>query len=162
MAEQPTAAPAKKSPLLIIIIIGIVMLGGGLGAGWFLFAHNKTTQAAPEKVVEKKEPEFALHLESFTVNLNDQEENHFLRCTIDLSLAHPPKGAGKEGDANAGLPIARIRDTILSVITSAKANELLTVEGKAALKKNILAALKERTPEIEADDVYFTEFLVQR
>ena len=81
MAEQPKA-PSKKSPL-IFIVIGVVMLAGGLGAGWFLFAHNKTTQAAPEKV-EKKEPEFTLHLESFTVNLNDQEENHFLRCTIDL------------------------------------------------------------------------------
>jgi flagellar FliL protein len=161
MAEQPTASAAKKSPLVILIIIGAVMLAGGLGAGWFLFAHSKTTQAAPENV-EKKEPEFALHLESFTVNLNDQEDNHFLRCTIDLSLAHPPKGAGKEGEANAGLPIARIRDTILAVLTSAKANELLTVEGKAALKKNILAALKQRTPDIEADDVYFTEFLVQR
>jgi flagellar basal body-associated protein FliL len=161
MAEQPKSS-SKKSPL-IYVVIAAVMLAGGLGTGWFLFARNKTTQAAGQKVVEKKEPEFTLHLESFTVNLNDVEENHFLRCTIDLSLEHAPKGAGKEGaDAAAGLPIPRIRDTILSVLTSAKANELLTPQGKLALKQNILSALKERTPEIEAQEVYFTEFLVQR
>lgn len=161
MAEQPKASTSGKKSPLIFIVIGVVLLAGGVGTGWFLLARNKTTQAASEKV-EKKEPEFTLHLEGFTVNLNDQEDNHFLRCTIDLSLAHAPKGAGKEGEPAAGLPTARIRDTILSVLTAAKANELLTSEGKVALKKNLLAALNERTPEIEAQDVYFTEFLVQR
>jgi flagellar protein FliL len=165
MAEQPNnAVPVKaKSNNLIFLVIGIVLLAGGMGAGWFLFAHNKTTQAAAEKP-EKKEPEFTLHLDGFTVNLNDPDENHFLRCTIDLSLAHEPKAAagGKEGEASSGLPIPRIRDTILSVLTAAKANELLTVEGKENLKHNVLAALQQRVPEIEAQDVYFTEFLVQR
>jgi flagellar FliL protein len=165
MAEQPnTAAPAKaKKSNLIFLIIGVALLAGGMGAGWFLFAHNKTTQASVEKP-EKKEPEFTLHLDGFTVNLNDPDESHFLRCTLDLGLAHEPKaaGGGKEGEANAGLPIPRIRDTILSVLTAAKANELLTAEGKENLKTNLLTALQRRVPEIEAKDVYFTEFLVQR
>ena len=164
MAEQPnTAVPVKaKSSNLIFLVVGIVLLAGGMGAGWFLFAHNKTTQAAAEKP-EKPEPEFTLHLDGFTVNLNDPDESHFLRCTMDLGLAHEPKGAsGKEGETNAGLPIPRIRDTILSVLTAAKANELLTTEGKENLKQNLLAALQQRVPEIEAKDVYFTEFLVQR
>src|SRR5579872_4432254 len=156
MAEQTNASAKKFNPLFLVI--GVLLLAGGLGAGWFLFAHNKTTQAAATEKPEKKEPEFTLHLDSFTVNLNDPNESHFLRCTIDLSLAHAPKGAAKEGDASAGLPIPRIRDTILSVLTAAKADELLTVEGKTDLKHKLLAALDQRVPEIEAQDVYFTEF----
>jgi flagellar basal body-associated protein FliL len=58
--------------------------------------------------------------------------------------------------------MARTRDTILSVLAAAKANDLLTPEGKEALKHNLLAALNGRVPEIEARDIYFTEFLVQR
>jgi len=163
MAEQTKTAASGKKSNLIFLILGIVLLAGGLGAGWFLFAHNKTTQAAATEKPEKKEPEFTLHLDSFTVNLNDPDESHFLRCTIDLSLAHEPKGAGgKEGEANAGVPIPRIRDTVLSVLTAQKANDLLTVEGKTDLKHKLLAALDQRVPEIEAQDVYFTEFLVQR
>lgn len=142
--------------------MGLLLLLAASGAGWFLLARGKN-HPGPEAVA-KKEAEFTVHLDSFTVNLNDQEESHFLRVTMELGLAHAPKGdaAGKEGGDASGFPTARTRDTILSVLTAAKADELLTSEGKAALKRNLLAALQQRVPEIEARDVYFTEFLVQR
>jgi flagellar basal body-associated protein FliL len=154
---------AKKSNLIIILLVGIAMLLGGSGATYFLLARGKTTAAAGPEKVEKKDPEFPVKLDSFTVNLNDQEESHFLRVTMELSLAHAPKGdpAAKEG-GDSSFPTARTRDTIITVLTAAKANELLTPEGKAALKQGVLAALQQRVPEIESKDVYFTEFLVQR
>ena len=62
----------------------------------------------------------------------------------------------------ASLPIARIRDAILSVLTLCKANALLTPEGKADLKKNLVDSLNRKVPELGVKDVYFTEFLVQR
>jgi flagellar basal body-associated protein FliL len=172
MADQPQALPenaaaapakAKKSNLVLILLVGVATLLGGSGATYFLLARGKTTAAAASEKVEKKEPEATVHLESFTVNLNDQEESHFLRTTIELSLAHAPKGdpSGKEG-GDSSFPMARTRDTIISVLTAAKANELLTPEGKATLKQSVLAALQQKVPEIEARDVYFTEFLVQR
>ena len=147
-----------------MLLVGVVTLVGGSGATWLLLARGKSVTSAAEKV-EKKEPEFTVRLDSFTVNLDDQEESHFLRVTMELSLAHAPKGdpAGKEGaEAAASFPVARIRDTILTVLTAAKAAQLLTPEGKAALKHSLLAALQQRVPEIEARDIYFTEFLVQR
>ena len=89
------------------------------------------------------------------------QASHFLRVTMDLSVAHAPKGEAKEGSDDS-FPVAKTRDTVISVLTSAKANDLLTPEGKAALKRNVLTALQQRVPEIDAKDVYFTEFLVQR
>jgi len=169
MAEQPqNAVPdspkAKKSKLIVLLPLAIAILLGGSGAAWYLAARGRkpTTSAAK---AEKKSPEYTVRLDSFTVNLNDQDESHFLRTTIELSLASAPKGdpSGKEGgDGPSSFPVARTRDTVLSVLTAAKANDLLTPEGKAALKQNLLTAVQQRVPEIEAKDVYFTEFLVQR
>lgn len=166
MAEQSQTGPdsaagpsKKKSNLLLIIIVGAVMLAGGSGATYFFLARGKTASAAPK--VEKPTPEATVHLESFTVNLNDPDETHFLRVTMDLSVGHAPKGDAKEGSDDS-FPMAKTRDTIISVLTAGKANDLLTPAGKAALKQNILSALQQRVPEIEPKDVYFTEFLVQR
>jgi len=166
---QPTPAaettPKPKSNVLLFVLAGLVLLLGGSGATWFFLVHGKSAQAAgesPEKTA-KKEAEFTLHLESFTVNLDDQEESHFLRVTMELGLGHAPKGEpAKEGADNPGFPTAQARDAILSVLSASKADDLLTAEGKTALKQRLLATLQQKVPEIDARHVYFTEFLVQR
>jgi flagellar FliL protein len=160
------ASPKPKSNLLLFALVGLVLLGGGSGATWFFLVHGKSAQAAPGEKTEKpekKEPEFTLHLDPFTVNLDDQDESHFLRVTMELGLGHTPKGdASKEGAEASGLPIAQGRDTILTILSACKANELLTPEGKDALKQHLLAALQQKVPEMDVRNVYFTEFLVQR
>jgi flagellar protein FliL len=164
---QPTTSPAEASPkpkskVLLFVLVGLVMLLGGSGATWFFFVHGKQAQAAAPKV-EKPQAEYTVHLDSFTVNLADQEESHFLRATLDLGLGHAPKGdPGKEGAENTGFPTAQTRDAILTVLSACKAEELLTPDGKNALKQRLLATLQQKVPEIDARNVYFTEFLVQR
>lgn len=164
---QPTttAAPAASAPsskrTLLLVVAGL-LLAGGCGATWFFLAHGRKASAA-ENTQKPKDPEYTLHLDSFTVNLADPEESRFLRVTMELGLAHAPKGdASKEGAENSGFPLARTRDAVLSVLTACQANDLLTPEGKDALKTHLLAALQQKVPEIGAQDVYFTEFLVQR
>jgi flagellar FliL protein len=168
---QPTtpateASPKPKSNLLLLVLAGLVLLLGGAAATWFFFAHGKSAQAAPSEASAqpaKKEAEFTVHLDSFTVNLNDQEESHFLRVTVELGLGHAPKGeGGKEGADASGFPVGPTRDAIISILSACKANDLLTPEGKTALKQTLLAALQQKVPEIDARNVYFTEFLVQR
>lgn len=97
-----------------------------------------------------------LHLESFVLNLADADQRSYLRVGIDLGLTKEPK-RGDEGP-----PVAKIRDTILTVLGTAKVDELLTAEGKAKLKQGVLQALQERTPDVGVEEVYFTEFLIQR
>jgi flagellar FliL protein len=150
-AEQ---IPPKKSNSIVLIlgaILGLALMGGG---AWFYLHQGKTAQAAPVKTEELH----TVHLEGFTVNLSDVEENHFLRVTIDLGLGHPPKA--KEGES--GVPIAPVRDAILMVLTSGKADVLITQDGKAQLKKDLLAALQQKFADLDVREIYFTEFLVQR
>jgi flagellar protein FliL len=156
--ETATAKQKKPKSKILLIIIAVILVAGGAGAAWFL--RSRPRSSAPAPVV--KAPQYTVHLESFTVNLADPEETHFLRVTIDLGLAKAPAGDGKEGAEASGFPSARTRDALLSVLTASKANDLLTPEGKATLKSNLLTALQQKVPEIEAQDVYFTEFLVQR
>jgi flagellar FliL protein len=102
-----------------------------------------------------------MHLESFVVNLADSEENRFLRVGIDLGLENPlsaKEGKGGEGE----VPIARIRDCILVVLSTWTSDALLAPEGKKKLKDELIRALRERAPELGVKEVYFTDFLVQR
>jgi flagellar protein FliL len=157
-APAETAEPKKSKLVPLLIGLGLLVLLGGGGTAWFLMHRAKPAEAA---VVVETAPAFTQHLEGFTVNLADLEENHFLRVTMDLGLGHAADAQGKDKGAD-GFPTARVRDAILPVLTAGKADTLMTPDGKAQLKKDIVEALKEKVPEIDAREVYFTEFLVQR
>ena len=113
MADQPNIAveageaPAgtlepKKSKLVpLLIVVAIVILLGGGGTAWFLMHRAKPAEA----VVVDASPAFTQHLEGFTVNLADLEENHFLRVTIDLGLGHAADAQGKK--IKAGMDFLR-------------------------------------------------------
>jgi flagellar basal body-associated protein FliL len=161
MSEETTAPNKESAPeskkskgFVWIILVALVALVGG-GVAWYFLHSNKPTQAAPEETA----PKYTVHLESFTVNLADPQESHFLRISIDVGLGKPLK-ASKEGESD--FPTARVRDAILPVLASGKGDVLVTPEGKTELKKAILSALQQKVPEIDARDIYFTEFLVQR
>jgi flagellar FliL protein len=162
MADQPKTEdkelqkPEKKSNMLVLILAIVGGVAAVAGGAWFYLHQGKTAQAAPQQQAESLH---TVHLEGFTVNLADVEENHFLRITIDLGLGRVPKAA-KEGESE--IPIARVRDAILTVLTAGKAEALITPVGKAQLKKDVLAAVQQSVPELDVREVYFTEFLVQR
>jgi flagellar basal body-associated protein FliL len=129
-------------------VLGALVLLGG----WFWSRSERAAgPAVPASSVKS-----TLHLESFVLNLADAEQRSYLRVGIDLGLSVEQK-RGEEGP-----PVAKIRDTILTVLAGAKLDELLTTEGKAKLKENVLHALRERAPEVGVQEVYFTEFLIQR
>lgn len=116
-------------------------------------SSNESGKDAPSAKVKT-----VLHLEPFVVNLADAEDNRFLRVGIDLGLEIPNARAGNEGV----VPTSRIRDCILTVLSTWHSDALLAPEGKQKLKEELLRALQERTPELEVKEIYFTDFLVQR
>lgn len=159
MAESGSAAaPAKSSGVSMLTIALLAVIGGG-GSAWFVMQRAKTADASHAD--SGLAPKYIVHLEGFTVNLADTEETHFLRVTMDLGIDRLPEGVERE-KPSVGMPVARIRDAVLSVLTVCKAAPLLTPEGKQQLKKNLLEALHHDVPELDVRDVYFTEFLVQR
>lgn len=100
-----------------------------------------------------------VHLEPFVVNLADPEDNRFLRIGIDLGVQ---AAVSKEGKGEGEVPMARIRDCILGVLSMWRSDALLAPDGKQKLRQDLVRALQSRVPELAIKEVYFTDFLVQR
>jgi len=147
VSPAPKKAHKKKKGGLAVV------LALGLGAaGIFVWLRPQPSTSAAEGAAA----ESTLALETFVVNLNGSSQRAYLRVGITLGLAHPLP----HNQAEAA-PVALVRDTILSVLATAQAEELLRLEGKRQLKDELLKALQERVPQMAVENVYFTEFLVQ-
>jgi flagellar protein FliL len=155
-----TAVPHRtKSPFSIVALILVIGGAGVVGGIWYGRGRGQADETSPK--VASKGPSNFVHLDGFTVNLADREENHFLRITMELAIDRMPPPVDRD-KPNSGLPMGRIRDSIMSVLTRGKADVLLTPEGKQQLKKDLLDALNRENPELDIREIYFTEFLVQR
>ena len=162
MSNGAAANAAKpKSSVAVLASVALFAVVGGGAASWLIQQRGQQAAAVRTEGNSSSAPKYLIPLEGFTVNLADAEETHFLRVTMSLGIDRLPDGVEKE-KPTASIPVARVRDAVLGVLTSCKANELLTPDGKAQLKKNVLAAVQKSVPELNVRDVYFTEFLVQR
>jgi flagellar basal body-associated protein FliL len=132
----------------IIFLVFVVVLAGF--GGWFWSTRRAEPVAGAAAPVRSM-----LHLETFILNLADPGQRSYLRVGIDLGL-------GREIGKDESMPVAEVRDTILSVLSEARVDDLLTAKGKAKLKQDLLQALQQRLPELVVEDVYFTEVLIQR
>jgi flagellar FliL protein len=160
MAEAPkveAAAPKKSRGKLPLILIGAVVLVALAGAGWLWHRHSLAAAPPEQQKNPATEVKSVMHLENFVVNLQGATDGGYLRIGIDLGVA----AEAKEGEKQA-TPAGRLRDAILTVLGTRTVDELLTPEGKAKLKQDLLQAVNDRAPEIDCKEIYFTEFLVQR
>ncbi|HXJ91493.1 MAG TPA: flagellar basal body-associated FliL family protein [Terriglobia bacterium] len=160
MPNKPQAAKgkpkskSKSSSLLVFLLLAAI----GAGAYWFVSRRHavEAASSAPKPVSVTS----VIHLDSFVVNLADRNQSSFLKISIDLGVTSAP-AEGKSGDPNAAVT-PKIRDTILSVLSTWQSGGLLAPDGKAKLKEQILDALHQQVPTVPIKEVYFTEFLVQR
>ena len=157
---EPNTVPTSKGRLLLIVAAFSLVAALGAG-GWLYFRPSKQDSEKNGRDAKAHRVTTVLHLENFVVNLADPAENHFLRIGIDLGLEN--QAPGEEGQDEGGrVPLARVRDTILEVLTTWRSDALLLPEGKEKLKQELVKALRRRVPELGVREVYFTDFLVQR
>ncbi|MEP6901011.1 MAG: flagellar basal body-associated FliL family protein [Actinomycetota bacterium] len=109
--------------------------------------------ALPEDEDVKK----VVELPPFIVNLADSESARYLRMTISLGVG----GEGKEGEKPDQLFITRVRNAMLAVLSEKKSDEILSVEGKTKLRKELLKAAQAASEEPHVEAIYITDFIVQ-
>jgi len=160
--DKPEQTESKKSvrKILFLGVAALLVLGVAGVAVWFVLRPSTNPTERKPKAQAAPEIKSVLHLESFIVNLADPDENRFLRVGIDLGLENEKGGRG--GEEQGGVPMARVRDTILGVLNTWRSDALLAPEGKTKLKEELIRALRQRVPELGVREVYFTDFLVQR
>lgn len=154
--EAAEAAPAGKSKKKLFIIgILVVLLGGGGAGAWLMTrgdnAHSEEADAEPAKA-----PVF-LALETFTVNLQGEEQ--FLQTDITLQVTDQA-----QVDA-IKLHMPRVRSRLLSLLSSKHADELTTTEDKKKLAQEIMAQVNQpfaaKGAPQQVSDVLFTSFVIQ-
>jgi flagellar FliL protein len=164
-ATQDGAAPKKKRGKLILILILVVVLLGGGGAG-FYFGKVRAAgnPAAASAETAKKDGDahgegdenvkHVIELAPFIVNLADKNESRYLRMTISL-------GVDEAEEKVDPLYTTKIRNAILATVTNKTSEEILTTEGKAKLREEILGAAKGAAKKPEVLAIYITDFIVQ-
>jgi flagellar FliL protein len=161
-------APAgSKKKLIIMILAAILVLGAGAGGGWYFSqsaaAHGEEEAPAKEsKKKKKKDPESKpeyVPIEAFTVNLQPENGEQYLQVQFTLQVE------GAEQATTVKDNMAIVRNRVLLLLSSKKASEINTVEGKQQLASEIQAAITEpfekHGDEQEVSDVLFTSFIIQ-
>lgn len=167
MAEEEAqgtdeAGGGKKSgaKIIIIIVVGLLLLIV-IGAGAF-FALNAGGGGDDEGDADEEEfeeedigalPGAIFPLEVFIVNLG--VKGSFLKASIQLEFIDPEPPPAIENS------VPKIRDTIIRILSSKKANEILSNEGKEKLRGEIVNAVNDTLGGEDVLQVYFTEFIIQ-
>lgn len=158
-APETPAPPEPKSQKKLFLITFAVLLLAALGAGaWMFFGADKNV-AADGTPVQRAVPPVFVVLEPFTINLQPEGGEQYLQVAFTLQV-----GSQAEVD-QIKLYMPQVRSRILLMLSSKKASELLTVEGKKKLADDIIAQVRQPfhpqgTP-LEIPNVFFTSFVIQ-
>jgi flagellar FliL protein len=175
MAEEnkPGTVSSPKNPLLIILmIVNIAAMGLVAYFQWrFMELEAKRpdlTQLLKEKdlassgesseeqkVTEVVKKENLLPLDSFTVNLAQGDgPRRYVRLDAVLKMSDDAKTTEFE----ARKP--QIRDTIISILNTKRADDLLKKEGKSYLKEEIKASVNSFLVDGRVEDIYYISFQI--
>ncbi len=156
-----------KKKFILLVLLLLIATGGG-AAWWFLLRPQMAP--SPEALAAEKEKHMHfISLEPFVTNLASQDGSaHYLQVKIDLKTFDPKA----DEQVNAMMP--EIRNAILKILAGQAANQVGTVAGREALRRQILDEVNElletrggilshpktaKSPPIAG--VYFTAFVVQ-
>jgi flagellar FliL protein len=143
-----------RLPIILIIVAFLVVC---LGIGAFTFTKMGKKGKAHSKV-EKPPEVYPWKLQEFVVNLADVSEPHYLKVNITLEMeGKPPKG--EEGGSNP--EEAKVRDTIIMVLSRKTYFSLISEKGKMQLKNELKTALNSVLHEGKVANIYFTDFAMQ-
>lgn len=133
--EAPVEAPKSKRKLLIVVLalVAVVAIGGGVAAYLMLSAPNAeegAKQGDEEEHAEDEHPPVYEKLESFTVNLSDQQ--YYLQIEEMTLLVESP-----EIQEKIKVRLPEVRDALFRLLSSKTAEELFNKEGKDRLAEEI-------------------------
>lgn len=148
----------------------VIEVSGGGGETETSEAGEVEEAAAEEHTVQPGEG-FMFSTGSKTVNLLDPTGRKYLKVTVVLEFEPGEEYYSEDeeirteytaelnDEISSLLPV--INDTITTILSSKTFESIYTVEGKDALRVEIMDAINARIPDHRVIAVYFTEFVVQ-
>jgi flagellar FliL protein len=160
-ADAPAKPKAKnRKRLLGIAAGGVLAVAAAAGAGLYFFQPELFNHGERTAKTEPAKPPVFMNLDPFTVNLQMEDgQQQFLQVGMTIQVADQAQA----DTIKLYLPQARSR--LLLLLTSKKASEILSVEGKKKLSADIVAQLRQpfstQGPHANVTEVFFTSFVVQ-
>ena len=158
-AEVEEVAPKKSRKKLLILIVLILLIAGGGAAAWFFLGHKDKEGAEKHPKVEAPKPPVFLVMEPFTVNLQSEGTDQFLQVGMTLQVA-----TAEQVDL-LKLYMPQVRSRLLLLLSSKRAAEINTADGKKKLGAEIMASVNQpfspTGKKQEVADVFFTSFVIQ-
>jgi flagellar FliL protein len=153
---------SNKLPLILlgVVLLLLLGLGGGLFMIWgklatmsVLAARGEGGEEAGKSKLEEVKP--VVSLETFIVNLADPGGSRYLRVTMDLETG------GKTAADEIGKRVPQLRDAVLMILPSKRFADISTLEGKSALREEIIGALNGLLGSGAVSRIFFKEFVIQ-
>ena len=164
--KEASAAPEKKGgKRRLILVAGALLLLAVAASGSVFFLRPGFLRKLPlvgggeasRKEAEKTpaKPGFIYSLDPFVVNLADADASRYLKVRMEIESLE-----GKESkEITDRMP--RLRDAILTLLSSKTYKEIYEPEGKKRLKEEIIQRANQLWVGSQARAVYFTEFVIQ-
>ena len=157
---EETANKGGGKGLIIAIVAFLVLVGGGAGA-WFAFGGKHDAKGGKKaEVVEKLPPRYINLDPPFVVNFEAESAVRFLQITVGVMTRDPAiEIVVKDNDP-------RVRNDLLMILSNQTYASVSSAEGKEALRKRCLDAVRAIVKEMGGDDqkieaLYFTSFVMQ-
>ncbi len=152
-----------SNKLIFIAVAILLVVTVGLAGGFFMMWSKLTsinTQASGDAntdpgLNQADAPGALFPLETFIVNLADEERSRYLRVTMDLELVAPTDAE------KLNQRLSQIRDGILMILPSKRFDDIASIDGKTALRDEIINNLNGLFPSKVVANIFFTEFVVQ-
>jgi flagellar FliL protein len=148
--ERPAKAGSPLGKKLIIMLVaGLVLAGGGIGAAKFLGGGDGGGKAREQKVEEPLAWEFT----DLVVNIYGTKDTRLLRCVMLIEVDNPK--------AREELKLREVvfRDAILEILRS-KTIEDLKYPGENAIKRQVRDRFNRMMVNGSVVEVYLKDFLV--
>ena len=162
MADDDTPKKKKSKLKWIIMLIVLLLVGGGAAGAWFFFLQDMlmpSDGAKKTETVEVKQPAApvgtTVALPVFTTNLADPLGQRFIRLNLEVEVADA-KAVEELGRLNA-----RVRDSILLLLSSKTYADIATTESKMMLKSEITDRLNTILGPGKVYQVFITDMVIQ-
>ena len=151
---------------ILVLLIGVLMvLMMGMGGGLFLMWNKLSTLSLQANANAGTQPGQGAavkqslgpiySLDTFIVNLADKGGKRYLRVSVDLELQNP------EMQVEIVKRLPQVRDSILMILPSKRFDDIRSMDGKVALRNEILETLNGFLTQGQITKIYFKEFVVQ-
>jgi flagellar FliL protein len=160
--DHQNVGKGKMSPMkLLAIIVGVVLLAGGIGAGVFYFLHHSTSTEKVAQNEEEEESEKLYYEMSKPLTVNFPKGSAIQMTQISLAFLV----AGEETLEALKKHEPMIRNNLLMLISAQKAENLLAREEKEALRtvmlNEVTSILKKMAGKSQIKELFFTSFVMQ-